>query len=228
MRIEPKHRVDIQYRSRPFSVFCVAISGAGSCRVCTSAAVVASLLIAFWLSAAGAAETNEGGIGDSCRADTDCRGYWRCLDQVCAVPPAVLGSSDKRTPTVELVAGEVSRGRFFVELASEKSEQARGLSYRPSMADGWGMLFIFPEPVRHAFTMALMRFPLDIVFIREDGVVVDLIEDAQPKTQALIPSSAYGYVLELNTGAVRAHGIRVGDRMKLTGVPRRFDRSVKQ
>lgn len=156
---------------------------------------------------------------DLCRYDRDCSGYYRCLDQICAVPQAVLGRSDGQTPVVEFLSGEMSRGRFFVELARGGFEQRRGLSQRPSMAEGWGMLFVYPKRVQNAFTMALMRFPLDIVFIGDDGVVVDLIEDAQPKTQLLTPSSTYRYALELNAGAVRAHGIQVGDRMKLSGPP---------
>jgi uncharacterized membrane protein (UPF0127 family) len=90
------------------------------------------------------------------------------------------------------------------------------------MAPNWGMLFVFPVCVRHAFKMALMRIPLDIVFVGDDGKGVNVIESAQPKTLTLVSSGAYRYVLELNAGTVRDHEIRVGDSMKLTGVPMRY------
>ena len=177
------------------------------------------LLVGVCLSGAGMVGGEDRANKELCRFDGDCSGYYRCQDQICVVPPAVLGRSDVQTPVVEFLAGEMSRGRFFVELAREGFEQRRGLSQRPFMAEGWGMLFVYPNRVQNAFTMALMRFPLDMIFIGDDGVVVDLIEDAQPKTQLLVPSSTYRYVLELNAGAVRAHGIQVGDRMELSGPP---------
>jgi len=159
----------------------------------------------------------------SCRIDRDCSSYYRCNpERVCAVPPAVLGQSDVRTPRLELVAGELSRGRFFVELARDGFERARGLSHRPGMAVGWGMLFIYPRAVQHAFTMAQMRFPLDMLFMDGSGKVVDIIEDAQPKELVLNSSKAYRYVLELNAGTVRARGVRIGDSMRLDNIPRRY------
>jgi hypothetical protein len=152
--------------------------------------------------------------------DVDCSGYYRCLDRTCAVPPAVLGRSDAQTPIVDLVAGGRSHGRFFVELARNWFERGRGLSHRPSMADGWGMLFVFSRPVRHAFTMEQMHFPLDMIFVGDNGKVVDILFGARPKKSGFVSSRDYRYVLELNAGAARSHGIEVGDTMKLPDVPR--------
>jgi uncharacterized membrane protein (UPF0127 family) len=165
------------------------------------------------LPAVGDSRSNEKEPTVACRADSDCSGYLRCLDRACAVPPAVVGLATAHTSTVELFAYGTSRGRFFVELARDDYERARGLSYRPSMAQGWGMLFVFPKEVRNAFTMDLMRFPLDMIFIDGSGIVVDIIEEAQPKVRRFAPSSAYRYVLELNAGAARAHGVEVGDML---------------
>ena len=176
-------------------------------------AVLAGLLVA------GTSETSNDPGGKPCRVDRDCNGYYRCLNQVCAVPPAVLGRSDFQTPTAEFLDGDLSRGRFLLELAVDRFQQARGLSHRPSMADGWGMLFVYSQTVNHAFTMALMRFPLDIVFIDGAGTIVDIIESAQPRAVVLVPSRAYRYVLELNAGAVRSRGLRIGDRMRLNRIP---------
>ena len=181
--------------------------------------MLAGLLLGIGLPAVATSDAGGDRSDRPCRVDRDCGGYLRCLDRICALPPAVLGHSDLQTPTVELVRRDGGRARFFVELARDGSEQARGLSHRPSMADGWGMLFVYSETVRNAFTMALMRFPLDILFADEDGRILDIIEDAQPKTPILMPSGAYRYVLELNAGAVRARGIRVGDQLELDRIP---------
>lgn len=178
------------------------------------------LLLGVCLSLVAAADGNRIGIGGTCLSDGDCERYYHCRKGVCRIPPAVLGWHNARTPTVEFGAGARSRGRFFVELARTESERTRGLGRRPSLAAGWGMLFIFPRPVRYAFTMARMRFALDLIFIDGRERVVDIIENAQPGVAALLPSGAYRYVLELNAGTVRTRGIRVGDLMRTIGITR--------
>lgn len=182
--------------------------------------MLAALLLSIAQPAISGADDQ--GAAVACRTDRDCLGYQRCLDgMICTVPPAVLGRKSTRIPTVEFVASGISRGRFFIELARDRFARSRGLSHRPSMADGWGMLFIFPKTVGNAFTMELMRFPLDMIFVGDDGRVVDIIEDAQPKGRRFVSSGTYRYVLELNAGAARSHGIRVGDFLKVAGVPPR-------
>jgi len=183
------------------------------------AAVIGLVLFCTRLTVTFATGGSEGTTGDSCRSNKDCTSYYRCLNGICAVPPAVSGHSDDQTPMLEFVDGEASHGRFFLEMARNEFERLRGLGHRPSMANGWGMLFVFPQTVQQPFTMASMHFPLDLIFIDDDGKVVDIIEDAQPLVPVLIPASPYRQVLELNAGAVHTHGIQAGDSVRFTGVP---------
>lgn len=183
-----------------------------------SAEIFACILIGSALAVAGSAGDGERLDRGQCSTDRDCSGYRRCLDRVCAVPPAVLGRSHADTPVVELVGGGASRGRFFIELANDAFERGRGLSHRPSLAEGWGMLFAFPGAVRDPFTMALMHFPLDMIFLDESGRIVDIIDDATPPESRLVSSKDFQFVVELNAGAVRGHGIAIGDQMHLTGL----------
>jgi uncharacterized membrane protein (UPF0127 family) len=175
-------------------------------------------MVCMYLSGTGAVGSADG-LGQACGTDADCRGYYRCRSAVCVVPPAVQGRADEGTPVAELASGGVSRGRFFIELASDWPQRIRGLSHRPSMAEGWGMLFLFPNDVRHAFTMKQMHFPLDLIFIDGVGKVVDIVSDARPNQVRLAPTQSYRYVLELNAGTARTHGIRLGDRLTLTSLP---------
>jgi len=131
------------------------------------------------------------GAAGWCRIDRDCDGYYRCLAGMCGVLPAVHGRSDTHTPTVELGAGEVFRGRFFVELARTPWAHRRESGQRPFLAEGWGMLFVFPTQVRYSFTMAPMRFALDVILIDERGEIVEVIEKAQPGVPNLAVSNPY-------------------------------------
>lgn len=60
----------------------------------------------------------------------------------------------------------------IAEVTETIDEYLHGLQGRSSLADGRGMLFIFPEPRIAHFWMSQVPFPLDMIFIDECGVVV--------------------------------------------------------
>ena len=66
-----------------------------------------------------------------------------------------------------------------VEVAVTDKEHTRGLSGRPGLALGTGMLFAYPAPGPRSMWMLGMRFPLDFLWIR-DGRIVDLVEHVPP------------------------------------------------
>lgn len=111
-------------------------------------------------------------------------------------------------------------GRVFqVEAASTAMERARGLSGRDSLRDGEGMFFIFNEPDMHGFWMKDMKFPIDIIWIKGDGVV-GFSESAAPEPRVSSwrlkiyhPPEAVDRVLEINAGLVRKYGLKVGDKV---------------
>ncbi|MDJ0272657.1 MAG: DUF192 domain-containing protein [Candidatus Caldarchaeum sp.] len=105
---------------------------------------------------------------------------------------------------------------FSVEIADDDAERGRGLSGREKLPENRGMLFVFEKPGRYSFWMYEMRFALDIIWIDADGLVVHIEENLQPCTpnqvcQSYTPSSDAKYVLEINAGLVKKHGIVVGD-----------------
>ncbi|MEK6960175.1 MAG: DUF192 domain-containing protein [Nanoarchaeota archaeon] len=98
----------------------------------------------------------------------------------------------------------VSDRSFQVEAARTEAEHVQGLSGHPPLKDDEGMLFIFDDAqVRH-FWMKDMLFPLDIVFIGEDGRIVDIKRDFQPCVPISCPSYSSAaparYVLEVYSG----------------------------
>lgn len=127
-------------------------------------------------------------------------------------------------PAVALAGGrgEVRIGNRVtvkVEVAESDAEKARGLSGRQGLAPGGGMLFVYEAPVRPVIWMREMRFPLDILWIR-DGRVVDLVREAKPPApgkapQEFAPREEAQYVLEVPAGFAERHGIAVNDRVKI-------------
>ncbi len=108
-----------------------------------------------------------------------------------------------------------------VEIADYQEAWDQGLSGRESLDDLSGMLFIYPERRRLSFWMKEMRFPLDIVFIR-DGRVTEVYEHV-PAPQAgqdgraiqAHSSGTVDMVLEVNAGWAEKYNVQVGDPIKI-------------
>ncbi len=121
--------------------------------------------------------------------------------------------------TAEIVVGETP---LTVDLALSGSEQTLGLGYRNGLADGTGMLFVFPEPSQRVFWMKGMRFCLDIVWIA-GGEIVGAAENACPDPEGTededrrrFPSEVFvTHVLEVPAGWLEANGYGVGTRVEI-------------
>ncbi|HEY1694202.1 MAG TPA: DUF192 domain-containing protein [Polyangiaceae bacterium] len=102
-----------------------------------------------------------------------------------------------------------------VEVARTADERKRGLFYRASLPEGNGMLFVGERKVQH-FWMHAACIPLDMLFIDDDGLIVGVAENApvlDDGDQSVACTSRY--VLAVNAGWVRRHGVRPGQRVTL-------------
>lgn len=102
--------------------------------------------------------------------------------------------------------------KFQVEIAATPETVMKGLMFRSSMPEDSGMLFMFPQEQERNFWMRNTLIPLDIIYIRESGVIHHIHENAIPHDETPLPSSgAVKNVLELNGGVTAKLGIRPGD-----------------
>lgn len=114
---------------------------------------------------------------------------------------------------LEIVTDKGSRV-FTVELALTDSERSVGLMNREQMDAGAGMLFRFDREQRAMMWMKNTLIPLDMLFIRADGVVADIHHDAVPHSEDIIRAKQpVLYVLELNGGMAKKIGAKIGDRV---------------
>ncbi len=149
--------------------------------------------------------------------------------QASRVPLAVLGmllaagllagaAAPEMNPPLPTATATISgRTTVTVELAQTGPEKGRGLSNRPTLAEGNGMAFVYEVPQSIGIWMKDMRFPLDILWIREGRIVK--IERAAPPLRSGDPERVYSaigdLVLELPAGFADRAGIRLGDSVKL-------------
>jgi hypothetical protein len=103
---------------------------------------------------------------------------------------------------------------FTVELATNDAERALGLMFRKSLPEGHGMLFDFKTDQPVQFWMHNTYISLDMIFIRGDGRILHIAQDAKPMSDDLIPSGGpVRAVLEVIAGTARKFNIVPGDRV---------------
>jgi uncharacterized protein len=104
---------------------------------------------------------------------------------------------------------------FQVEVAKDEESRARGLMNRPFMPADRGMLFEFERDEPVAFWMKNTYIPLDMIFISSKGRVTNVVANAEPLSERILPSGPPCVaVLELNGGAAASIGLKVGDTIR--------------
>ncbi len=102
---------------------------------------------------------------------------------------------------------------YRVFVADTPELRGHGLSGKTDLPTGFGMEFVFETPGPYGFWMKDMKFPLDIIWVR-DGVVVDVWERAPVPVGADIPSYTpqreADRVYEFPAGFVGENGLKVG------------------
>jgi hypothetical protein len=126
---------------------------------------------------------------------------------------AAAPSSAAGVHTLE-IASKTGVHTFSVEVAQNDAEREKGLMFRKELPEGQGMLFDFHEDQEVAFWMENTYIPLDMIFIRGDGTISRITENATPLSTRQIPSGGpVRAVLEVIGGTARKLGIAPGDRV---------------
>lgn len=134
------------------------------------------------------------------------------------INPNVLESLLPTAPSFTEKKIQIKDTIVTVAVADNSKERSAGLSGKESLAVDQGMLFIFSETKKYSFWMKGMKFPLDMIFIRE-GKIVDLLKNIplpipnQPDSQLPIyqPVVPIDMLLEVNSGFIDQHNIMIGD-----------------
>lgn len=126
--------------------------------------------------------------------------------------PARAGEVDATPLVIETAQGPVE---FSVELALTPDQRSIGLMNRASMERNRGMLFRFEETRDVMMWMKNTILPLDMIFIRQDGVVAGIAADTVPFSENIVSSPGpVRFVLEVNAGVTAQSGIAPGDLVR--------------
>ena len=122
-------------------------------------------------------------------------------------------------PEVSIVTREGREMHFVVEVADTPAKREMGLQYRRALAEGRGMIFLFPSEEQLSFWMKNTPIALDMIFIGADLKIVGIVENTVPfSLDSRSVSGRSQYVLEINGGLSRRYGINAGDSVRFQGI----------
>ena len=119
-----------------------------------------------------------------------------------------------------LPKGNITVGdkEVYVELATKPASWEQGLSGRDSLEKDSGMLFIFNRPHVPLFWMKNMKFPLDIIWIK-DGKIENILSNVPLPTDSKLPTYspdlAIDWVLEVPAGTADLNEWEAGTEVNI-------------
>ena len=103
---------------------------------------------------------------------------------------------------------------FNVEVAKTIEERRIGVMYRKKLLNNEGMLFIFPREKIIQLWMKNTYIPLDVIFISENKIIVDIKKNMEKLSETIVKSKVKSrYALEFNAGLINKLDIEIGDKV---------------
>jgi len=128
-------------------------------------------------------------------------------------PPPAAGlplpqRAQPKLPTMKLWLGAQE---IVAELALTGIQQQTGMMFRTNLAEGEGMLFVFPVPHRASFWMKTTPLPLSAAYLSPQGVILE-IHDLKPHDTNAVAAASENvqFVLETPQGWFGRNGVGVG------------------
>jgi uncharacterized membrane protein (UPF0127 family) len=140
----------------------------------------------------------------------------RLLSIVLSLLLVAAPAAEARLPVEKVVIETRSGPRTFrLEIAADAAARETGLMHRTHLAPDAGMLFDFKISLMAAFWMKDTPLPLDLIFVRADGIISTIAANAVPYSTAEIQSAEpIRAVIEIRGGTARRLGIAPGDRVR--------------
>ncbi len=131
----------------------------------------------------------------------------------------LAGSAIEELPA--LVCGDK---KIFLEIVATEPDRSRGLTYRPAISKGEGMLFAYPDAKKRPFWMYHTVVSIDVSYVTSDGKLLEInpmkkLRNPDDETLArntMVPTKVEAhYVLETAIGWLKEAGFKVGDAFEL-------------
>ncbi len=128
----------------------------------------------------------------------------------------INAKNSPKHPTLQAIQHiQIAGQTLKIELVTTREAQQKGLGGRNEIKEDEGMLFVFDHPDTYAFWMKDMNFPIDIIWLDQEGKVVYIKKDLKPETypESFPPPKPATYVLETVSGFSEKNNLKTGDRV---------------
>lgn len=127
-----------------------------------------------------------------------------------ALISCLLIACQQQTKTINL---NIKGQKYNLEIAQTTLQKSKGLSDRDSICSTCGMIFVYQKESVYPFWMKNTHFPLNIIWLNQEGKIVD-IKTGQPEdTTILTPSASAQYIIELPTNSPE---LSIGENIDLS------------
>ena len=101
------------------------------------------------------------------------------------------------------------------EVVSGIGDRMRGLSNREYLSYNEAMLFVFPDAGMHGIWMKDMRFPIDIIWLDEQQMVLTIESNVSPDSYPTVfnPVTPAKYVVEVNAGWAMQNEVEIKTKL---------------
>jgi len=125
----------------------------------------------------------------------------------------IKNSSDKEKEIEKII---INKKTINIEIAKTDKEHYIGLSNREKICHDCGLFFIFSDLKIRQFVMRNMKFPLDIIFIKDD-TIVEILENLEPEgsnpKEIYSSNQPVNSVLEINAGMSKQYDFKTGQKV---------------
>ncbi len=116
---------------------------------------------------------------------------------------------------LSVVRKDGTRVLFKTEIAETREEQAYGLMFVRSLPENRAMIFPMRPPRMVSFWMKNTYIPLDMLFVRPNGEILQIEANVKPLDETLVHSrDPVAAVVELRGGMAEKLGLKIGDRIE--------------
>ena len=110
---------------------------------------------------------------------------------------------------------------FTLLQAKSENDKQIGLSGRTSIQEDQGMIFLFDKPEYYGFWMKNMKFPIDIIFLKDKKIVTIFTNVPNPKSPTdqlpiYSPNQPADTVIELHAGTASKYNFQTGDSVTIS------------
>lgn len=120
------------------------------------------------------------------------------------------GAAQPQLPGLKLL---IDQTPLNVEVAATGQQRYMGLSFRQSLPENSGMLFVYDSERPLTFTMRNTLIPLSIAYISKDMVINEIHQMNVGPGQLFESRMKAQYALEVNQGWFSRNGIKPGARI---------------